>query len=88
MKSGDPASIASLTRLPFLLEGRKLDRAAFERAAPGLFTPRVRTCLARARARTEPGDPGDRVMLCAPYNFYFDAGNGTWKLREFGADEP
>ncbi|MBL8533181.1 MAG: hypothetical protein JNL33_04930 [Betaproteobacteria bacterium] len=88
MKSGDAAAIASLTRLPFLLGGKKLDRAAFERSVPGLFTAPVRRCLARARASTEPGAPGDRVMFCTSYNFYFDSSDGQWRLREFGADTP
>ena len=88
MASGDPAAVASLTRMPFLFEGRQLDRVAFERAVPKLFDARLRRCMARARAVPEPAEPGVRVVSCAPYNFYFDVQGGTWQLRDFAVDTP
>jgi hypothetical protein len=88
MALGDPAAVASLTRMPFLFEGRPLDRAGFEHAVPKLFDARLRRCMARAPAVPEPAEPGVRVMSCAPYNFYFDAQGGTWRLREFAVDTP
>jgi hypothetical protein len=79
----DLATLASLTQLPFLYEGRNLDAAGFERAVPELFTPEVRHCLAQARPVAED----DRlVIFCAPYGFYFGRTARGWRLIEFMAD--
>ena len=79
----DSAAIAALTHLPFLIEGRALDRADFERAVPGLFTAFQRRCLAKAPALQE----GDRhVVFCTPYAFYFGRVAGHYRFLEFAAD--
>lgn len=80
----DAAAIADLTQLPFLYEGRRLDRAAFIRAVPALFDARLSRCLAQARPLTEGPD---RLLHCAPYTFYLRTGaDRRWRLAEFTAD--
>ena len=85
---GDAAdAVIALTRFPFLFEGSGHDAAGFRRAVwPVLFTPALRRCWARARALSEPGQPGEWSLHCAPYALHFDAEGGRWQLREFSAD--
>lgn len=84
MSARDAQATADLTQLPFMYEGRMLDRAAFVRAVPALFDARVASCLARAEVRREGGD---RTLHCAPYTFYLrPGGDGRWRLAEFAAD--
>ena len=80
----DAAALADLSALPFLYEGRRLDRAAFMReAVPALFTPAVRRCLQRATTQRD----GDRLVLwCKPYGFYLGPVRNQWRLIEFAAD--
>jgi len=79
----DSAAVASLTRLPFLFEGRALESAGFQRAAPKLFSAAQRRCLAKAPALPE----GDRqVVFCKPYTYYFGRAGGSYRLLEFAAD--
>lgn len=80
----DAAAIADLTQLPFLYQGRQLDRAAFIRAVPKLFDARLSRCLAQARPLTEGQD---RLLHCAPHTFYLRTGaDRRWRLAEFTAD--
>lgn len=79
----DARAIAALTRVPFLYEGRELDRAGVERIVPELFTPAVRRCFATAPAIAEEDR---RVVFCAPYAFYFGRDGSAFRLLEFGAD--
>lgn len=82
--SQDAAAVASLTRLPFLFEGRPQDEQGFRRRVwPALFDAPRRRCLLSSQALSEGSD---RVIFCAPYAFYFDAADGDWRLREFAVD--
>lgn len=84
---GDADAVATLTRLPFLFDGRPQDATGFRRVVwPALFTPSLRRCWAQARALSEPGQPGERSLHCTPYALHFDADGGRWRLREFSAD--
>ncbi len=77
-------ALADLAQLPFLYEGRSLDRAGFvAQVVPGLFTPRLRACLAQARPLVEDG----RITLwCKPYGLVLAPQRGGWRLAEFYAD--
>lgn len=84
LRAGDAGAIADLTRLPFLYEGRRLDRAAFVQIVPTLFDARLSACLAKARPQAEGAD---RLLYCAPYTFHLRAdASGCWRLAEFAAD--
>jgi hypothetical protein len=80
----DATAIADLTRLPFLYEGRRLDRAAFVQVLPALFDARLSACLAQARPQAEGAC---RLLYCALCTVHLraDAG-GRWRLAEFAAD--
>ncbi|MCR5884839.1 hypothetical protein LRS03_19050 [Rhizobacter sp. J219] len=77
-------AIADLTQFPFLFDSQPLQREAFiAKAAPALFTPRVRQCLQRAEPQAEDGR---LVLWCKPYGFYLGPVRGRWRLIEFTAD--
>ena len=81
---GDAVSLADMTRLPFLYEGKPRDRTAFIRIVPILFDARVGRCLATARPLAEDGA---QVVFCPPLAFYFRRGaDGRYRLDEFAAD--
>jgi hypothetical protein len=81
----DAAAVGALTRLPFQFEGRAHDAKGFVRQVwPRLFSAAVRRCLQQAQALSE--GPHERVLLCRPYSFHFDASGGAWRLREFAVD--
>lgn len=81
----DGPALAGLTRLPFLFEGRALDRAGFQRNVPGLlFADAQRRCLIRQAALSDDGDR--RVVFCRPYAFYFGRVDGHYRFLEFAAD--
>lgn len=80
------AAIAELTAFPFLFEGRRLDRPAFEaRVLPALFKPAARRCLQRARA---VADDDRLVVTCAPYGYVFGPTPAGWRLIDFFVDTP
>ncbi len=81
----DGPALAGLSRLPFLFEGRALDRAGFQRDMPRLlFADAQRRCLARQAALPDGGDR--RVVFCRPYAFYFGRVDGQYRFLEFAAD--
>jgi len=80
----DVATVADMTRLPFLFGGEALERASFKRIVPDLFDTSVRDCFEHAEARSEDDA---RVVFCGPYAFYFRVQpDGQYRLETFGAD--
>jgi hypothetical protein len=87
LASGQPATVAAQVQVPFIYEGRTLDRAGIAReVAPWLLQPRLRACLQAALPKPEDGR---LVLWCKPYAFYLDAIPGAgWRLTEFATDTP
>lgn len=84
LRARDATAIADLTRLPFLYEGRRLDRAAFVQGVPTLFEARLSACLAQARPQAEVAG---RLLYCAPCTVHLRADAvDRWRLAEFAAD--
>lgn len=77
-------SVARMTQVPFLYEGRGHDREGMTRVVvPALLTSDIRRCLRTAPPLRED----DRyVLACAPYLFYFGRVDGQWRWVEFAAD--
>jgi hypothetical protein len=51
----DKGGVADLTKLPFLLDSKDLDRAGFLKQYSSLFSPRVRRCFCARPANERPG---------------------------------
>jgi len=80
----DKATVADMTKLPFLLSSEEIDRAGFIKQYSSLFTPSVRRCFARAR----PSQDQDAMeIFCGDEIFLFAKVGGVYKLREIGVND-
>jgi hypothetical protein len=81
---GDKGEVADLTKLPFMLAGKDLDRAGFIKQYNSLFTPRVRRCFARAKLTK---DQDAYEIFCGPQIFLFGKVDGVYKFTEIGVND-
>jgi hypothetical protein len=82
--ANDRESVASMTRLPFLLNGKELNKAAFIQKFSVLFDIRVKRCFVKARLVRE-GDGFE--VFCGQQIFLFEKVNDTHKFTEIGAND-
>jgi len=82
--ANDKEVVASMTRLPFLLQGKKLSKAAFIQKFGVLFDARVKRCFAKARLVKE--NDGFEVF-CGQQIFLFEKVNGAYKFTEIGVND-
>ena len=80
----DKNAVADLTRLPFMLDGKDLDRAGFIKQYDSLFIPRVRRCFARARLTK---DQDAYEIFCGQQIFLFGKVDGIYKFTEIGVND-
>lgn len=80
----DKEAVASMTRLPFLLENRELGKAGFIQKFDALFSVRVKRCFAKASLVKE-GDGFE--VFCGQQIFLFDKVNGVYKFTEIGVND-
>ena len=79
----DKQAVASMTKLPFLFEGKERTRAQFIKIYNQLFDLRVRKCFATAKTLREEDL---YEVFCAKKIFYFGKVEGDYKMIEFGVD--
>src|SRR5258708_40240762 len=72
----DKSAVADMTKLPFLLDSKELDRGGFIRRYNSLFTPKMRRCLARARPSR---DQDFTEIFCGQQIFLFAKVGGVYK---------
>jgi hypothetical protein len=80
----DKAAVAELTKLPFMLDSKYLDRVAFIKQYSSLFTPRMRRCFARARPSR---DRDSMEIFCGEEIFLFATVNGVYKFTDIGVND-
>ena len=80
----DKGAVADLTKLPFMIENKDLDRAAFVKQYSSLFTPRVRRCFARAKPTR---DQDAYEIFCGQQIFLFGKVDGIYKFTEIGVND-
>ena len=80
----DKNAVADLTRLPFMLGGKGLDRAGFIKQYNSLFTPRVRRCFARAKLTK---DQDAYEIFCGQQIFLFGKVDGAYRFTEIGVND-
>ena len=80
----DKGGVADLTKLPFMMDGKDLDRAAFIKGYSSLFTPRVRRCFGRARPTK---DQDAYEIFCGQQIFLFAKVDGVYKFTEIGVND-
>ena len=80
----DKGGVADLTKLPFMMDGKNLDRAGFIKRYGSLFTPRVRRCFARAKLTK---DQDAYEIFCGQQIFLFGKVDGVYKFTEIGVND-
>jgi hypothetical protein len=80
----DKAAVADMTKLPFMLESKSLDRAGFIKQYSSLFTPKMRRCFARARLSK---DQEAMEIFCGDEIFLFAKVSGVYKFTEIGVND-
>jgi len=80
----DKAAVADLTKLPFTVNNKDLNRAGFIKQYKSLFTPKMRRCFARARPTR---DQDAMEIFCGNQIFLFAKVDGVYKFTEIGAND-
>ena len=80
----DKTRVADMTKLPFMIENKDLDRAAFIKRYGSLFTPRIRRCFARAKPTK---DQDAYEIFCGEQIFLFAKVDGVYKFTEIGVND-
>jgi hypothetical protein len=80
----DKAAVADMTKLPFMLDNKDLDRAGFIKQYSSLFTPKMRRCFARARPSR---DQDSMEIFCGQQIFLFAKVDGVYKFTEIGVND-
>ena len=80
----DKTAVADMTKLPFMLDGKDLDRAGFIRQYSSLFTPKMRRCFARAKPSR---DQEIMEIFCGDQIFAFAKVDGAYKFTEIGVND-
>ena len=80
----DRAAVASMTKLPFLLEGKELNRDGFIKRYNQLFDRKVKRCFARGKTIKD----GDGFSLfCGETIFLFGKVGGEYRFLEIGVND-
>ena len=80
----DKPAVADMTKLPFMLDNKDLDRAGFIKQYSSLFTPKMRRCFARAGPS---GDHDAMEIFCGQQIFLFAKVDGVYKFTEIGVND-
>ena len=80
----DKAAVADLTKLPFMVNNKDLNRAGFIKQYKSLFTPKMRRCFARARPTR---DQDAMEIFCGHQIFLFAKVDGVYKFTEIGVND-
>ncbi|MBI2810276.1 MAG: hypothetical protein HYX67_05550 [Candidatus Melainabacteria bacterium] len=84
LQKNDKAAIASMTKLPYLVEEKKLDRAAFIAQSGKIFTTAIRKCLLREKPIA---DKDSVFVFCGDEIYVFAKDQGKYKFIEIGVND-
>ncbi len=80
----DQAAVADMTKLPFMLDSKDVDRAGFIKQYSSLFTPKMRRCFAKAKPSR---DQDNMEIFCGEQIFLFGKVDGVYKFTEIGVND-
>jgi hypothetical protein len=80
----DKAAVADMTKLPFMLDSKDLDRDGFIKQYSSLFTAKMRRCFARAKPSR---DQESMEIFCGQQIFLFAKVDGVYKFTEIGVND-
>ena len=82
--SNDKETVASLTRMPFMIENRELAKPAFIQKFDTIFNAKVKRCFAKASLVKE--QDGFEVF-CGQQIFLFAKVKAVYKFTEIGVND-
>jgi hypothetical protein len=82
--TNDKETVASMTRLPFLFQGRELTKPAFIQKFGVIFDARAKRCFEKAKLVKE-GEGFE--VFCGQQIFLFEKVNGVYKFTEIAAND-
>lgn len=84
LQRNDKEALATMTKLPYDLDGKKLDRAAFITQADKIFPASIRKRLLKEKP---VADKGSVFVFCGDDIYVFAKDNGKYKFTEVGAND-
>lgn len=81
----DRAALLAMTKLPFLYEDKPREAAEFDVIYKGLFGPKARACLAKAKPVKD--QDGSYDAFCGQTIFIFTKQGDGWRFADFGAND-
>ncbi len=84
LKNNDKEAIASMTRLPYVLDSQKMDKKAFIVYCDKLFSKKTRACLVKEKPVK---DQTSFLAFCGDDIFIFEKVNGVWMFTEVGVND-
>lgn len=82
--ANDKEAVASMTRLPFLFQGRELTKPAFIQKFGVIFDARAKRCFEKAKLVKE-GEGFE--VFCGQQIFLFEKVDGVYKFTEIAAND-
>ncbi len=84
LQKNDKEALASMTKLPYLLNEKKLNRASFIAQSEKIFSSATRKCLLKEK----PVPDRDSVFVfCGEQIYIFAKDNGKYKFTEIGVND-
>lgn len=83
-KAGDKAKVRDLTKFPFDYDQKQRGEDGFDAIWKGLFTPKVRACLGKAKPLKAKEI---YVVFCGEVGFNFEKAEGRWRFAEVGPND-
>jgi len=80
----DKASVASMTKLPYMLESKPLDKAQFIAKFDEIFPRDTVNCFAKAKPML---DRGNGFVTCGDDIYCFYKEKGQWKFTEISPND-
>lgn len=80
----DKAAVASMTRLPYLYDSKKLDKEQFIAKYDLLFPKETATCFSKAKPTA---DKEDYFVFCGEQIYCFNKEKDKWLFTEIGVND-
>ena len=84
LTKNDKEALASMTKLPYVLEEKKLNRASFIAQSEKIFPAATRKCLLKEKP---VADKDSVFVFCGEAIFVFAKDNGKYKFTEIGVND-
>ena len=80
----DKEAVCSMTKLPYMLDSRQLNKAQFLKKYDELFPKSTMACFAKAKPTL---DQGNYFVFCGEQIYCFNKLNGKWMFTEIGVND-